>query len=127
MRILSTLRNTYFKEHLTIAASETWFCQKELEIVFIEEFLSIKNLFLCTYWCSKNLESICFSKYLEIGNSSLEIFKDFVYSPRNLSYKACSYTLTDPIDRYQDPIDIKQATPKKRSCRFSEITRSDVS
>ena len=79
--------------------------QKELVIVFTDEFLSIKNLFLFTYWCSKNLESIYFSKHLEIRNSSLEIFKDFVYSSRNLSYMACSYAFIDPIYRYQDPID----------------------
>ena len=70
-------------EHLTTAASETWLCKKELVIVFTEEFLSIKNLFLFTYWSSKNLKSIYISKYLGIRNSSLEIIKDFVYSPGN--------------------------------------------
>ena len=83
LRISFTLRNTYFKEHLTTAASETWLCKKELVIVFTEEFLSIKNLFLFTYWSSKNLKSIYISKYLGIRNSSLEIIKDFVYSPGN--------------------------------------------
>ena len=71
---------------------------------FTEKFLSIKNLGLFTYWCSKNLESIYFSNYLAIRNSSLEIFKDFIYSPRNLSYMACFYALIGPIYRYQGPI-----------------------
>ena len=59
------------------------------------------------------MESIYFSKYLEIRNFSLEIFKNFVYSPRNLLYMACSYALIDPIDRYQGPID---KITQKRIC-----------
>ena len=61
LRILSTFKNTYFKEYLSIAASETWLCKKELVIDFTEEFLSMKSYpstGVPRKWYPENLEEI---------------------------------------------------------------------
>ena len=68
----------YIPKHLSIAASETWFYQKELAIVFTEFLIHEKLIFIHILVFPENGILKIHKKYLKIRNSSLDIFKNFV-------------------------------------------------